>query len=48
MKMLTFKPSVVAAAALLSAAYEIFPVQFPAFRAAIFSCEFVNKVIAGC
>ncbi|KAG6532355.1 cyclin-D6-1-like isoform X1 [Zingiber officinale] len=43
MKMLTFKPSVVAAAALLSAAYEIFPVQFPAFRAAIFSCEFVNK-----
>ncbi|WOL15086.1 hypothetical protein Cni_G23867 [Canna indica] len=42
-KMLEFKPSVLAAAALLSAAYELFPVQFPAFRAAVSSCEFVDK-----
>ncbi|WOK91899.1 hypothetical protein Cni_G00590 [Canna indica] len=42
-KMLEFKPSVVAASALLSAAYEFFPNQFLAFRAALTSCEFVNK-----
>ncbi|URE37431.1 Cyclin, N-terminal domain [Musa troglodytarum] len=43
MKVLEFKPSVVAASALLSAAYEFFPVQFPAFRSAVASCEFVNE-----
>ncbi|CAD5167409.1 unnamed protein product [Musa acuminata subsp. malaccensis] len=42
-KMLEFKPSVVAASSLLSAAYEIFPIQFPAFRAAVSSCNFVNE-----
>ncbi|XP_074570782.1 cyclin-D6-1 [Curcuma longa] len=42
-KMLGFKPSVVAAAALLAAAYELFPAQFPTFRAAVYSCEFVNE-----
>lgn len=45
MKVLEFKPSVVAASALLSAAFEFFPVQFPAFRSALASCEFVNEVI---
>ncbi|XP_065024112.1 cyclin-D6-1-like [Musa acuminata AAA Group] len=43
MKVLEFKPSVVAASALLSAAFEFFPVQFPAFRSALASCEFVNE-----
>ncbi|KAJ8459088.1 hypothetical protein OPV22_032014 [Ensete ventricosum] len=42
-KMLEFKPSVVAASSLLSAAYEIFPIQFPAFRAAVSSCNFVDE-----
>ncbi|KAG6486071.1 cyclin-D6-1-like isoform X1 [Zingiber officinale] len=41
-KMLRFKPSVLAAAALLAAAYELFPAQFPTFRAAVYSCDFVN------
>lgn len=45
MKVLEFKPSVVAASTLLSAAFEFFPVQFPAFRSALASCEFVNEVI---
>lgn len=47
-KMLEFKPSVVAASSLLSAAYEIFPIQFPAFRAAVSSCNFVNEVLHLC
>lgn len=42
--MLEFKPSVIAAASLLSAAHELLPVQFASFRSAISSCEFVNKV----
>ncbi|XP_072951149.1 cyclin-D6-1 [Typha angustifolia] len=41
--MLEFEPSLIAASALLSAAYELFPIQFPAFRSKISSCEFVNK-----
>ncbi|WOL10406.1 cyclin-D6-1-like [Canna indica] len=41
--MLQFKPSVLAAASLLSMAYEFFPVQFPALCAAVSSCEFVDK-----
>ncbi|CAL9088685.1 unnamed protein product [Musa textilis] len=43
-KMMEFKPSVIAAAALLSAANVLFPSQFPAFRSAISSCEFINRV----
>nr|XP_010924030.1 cyclin-D6-1 isoform X2 [Elaeis guineensis] len=39
-KMLEFKPSVIAAAALLSAAHELLPIQFASFRSAISSCEF--------
>ncbi|XP_008800348.1 cyclin-D6-1-like [Phoenix dactylifera] len=42
-KMLEFKPSVIAAAALLSAAHELLPIQFASFRSAISSCESVNK-----
>lgn len=44
--MMEFQPSVVAASALLSAAYELFPIQYPAFRAAVSSCELVNNVLS--
>ncbi|XP_043689590.1 putative cyclin-D6-1 isoform X2 [Telopea speciosissima] len=43
MKLLDFKPSIIAASALLSASHELFPIQFPGFRKAISSCEYVNK-----
>uniref|UniRef100_A0A1D1YYH1 Putative cyclin-D6-1 n=1 Tax=Anthurium amnicola TaxID=1678845 RepID=A0A1D1YYH1_9ARAE len=43
MKLLDYKPSVVAASALLTASHELFPVQFPSFRSAISSCPYVNK-----
>ncbi|KAM0952396.1 putative cyclin domain-containing protein [Dioscorea sansibarensis] len=42
-KLLEFKPSVIAASALISAAHELFPVQSPSFRSAIASSHFVNK-----
>ncbi|XP_039035014.1 putative cyclin-D6-1 [Hibiscus syriacus] len=42
-KLLEFKPSIVAASALLSACHELFPLQFPSFRKAISSCSYVNK-----
>ncbi|GMJ13031.1 Cyclin D6;1 [Hibiscus trionum] len=40
---LEFKPSIIAASALLSACHELFPLQFPSFRRAISSCSCVNK-----
>ena len=43
-KILEYKPSIIAASALLCASQELFPLQFPCFRAAIVSCEHVNKV----
>ncbi|KAJ3705139.1 hypothetical protein LUZ61_008844 [Rhynchospora tenuis] len=42
-KMLEFKPSLISGAALLSAAHELFPAQFPAFELAISACKYVNK-----
>ncbi|KAL4384777.1 hypothetical protein GQ457_15G002720 [Hibiscus cannabinus] len=42
-KLLEFKPSIIAASALLSASHELFPLQFPCFRQAISSCSYVNK-----
>ncbi|XP_039130270.1 cyclin-D6-1-like isoform X3 [Dioscorea cayenensis subsp. rotundata] len=42
-KMLEFKPSLIAASALISAAGELFPIQSPAFSTAIFSSDFVNQ-----
>ncbi|XWS39524.1 hypothetical protein CRYUN_Cryun18bG0062900 [Craigia yunnanensis] len=42
-KLLEFKPSVIAASALLSASHELFPLQFPCFIKAISSCSYVNK-----
>ncbi|GAB2214986.1 hypothetical protein Droror1_Dr00019356, partial [Drosera rotundifolia] len=48
-KLMEFKSSMVAAAALLSASHELFPMQFPCFRRAISSCSFVNKeTLASC
>ncbi|KAJ8485273.1 hypothetical protein OPV22_017758 [Ensete ventricosum] len=41
--MMELQSSVVAASALLSAANELFPVQYPACRATLSSCELVNK-----
>ncbi|ONK74654.1 uncharacterized protein A4U43_C03F8760 [Asparagus officinalis] len=42
-KILEFKPSLIAASALLSAANELFPIQFNAFKSAISASEFVHK-----
>ncbi|KAL7000270.1 hypothetical protein U1Q18_001418 [Sarracenia purpurea var. burkii] len=42
-KLLEFKPSILAASALLSAAHELFPLQFPSFRKAISTCSYVNE-----
>ncbi|KAJ4729922.1 Cyclin [Melia azedarach] len=43
-KLLEFKPSVIAASALLSASRELFPLQFSCFRKALItSCSYVNK-----
>ncbi|KAH7856999.1 hypothetical protein Vadar_007866 [Vaccinium darrowii] len=43
MKVSAYKPSIVAASALLCASQELLPLEFPCFRAAIASCEYVNK-----
>ncbi|GLU23117.1 hypothetical protein SLE2022_391460 [Rubroshorea leprosula] len=41
--LLAFNPSTMAASALLLASHELFPLQFPSFKASILSCEHVNK-----
>ncbi|KAL9269341.1 putative cyclin-D6-1 [Drosera capensis] len=48
-KLMEFKSSMVAAAALLSASHELFPIQFPCFRRAISSCSYVHReTLASC
>ncbi|KAL1298975.1 hypothetical protein HN51_043284 [Arachis hypogaea] len=42
-KVLEFKPSVIAASALLSASHELFPFQYPCFFRAISDSSYVNK-----
>ncbi|KAB1227760.1 putative cyclin-D6-1 [Morella rubra] len=42
-KLLEYKPSILAASALLSASYELFQLQFPSFKVSILSCKYVNK-----
>nr|POF25075.1 putative cyclin-d6-1 [Quercus suber] len=42
-KLLEYKPSIIAASALLSASHELFTLQFTSFKASILSCEYVNK-----
>ncbi|KAJ1434636.1 Cyclin-like [Sesbania bispinosa] len=43
LKVLEFKPSIVAASALLYASHELFPFQYPCFLRAISDCSYVNK-----
>ncbi|KAG4968739.1 hypothetical protein AAZX31_12G188300 [Glycine max] len=42
-KVLEFKPSTVAASALLYASHELFPFQYPCFLRAISDCSYINK-----
>ncbi|XP_058073132.1 putative cyclin-D6-1 [Magnolia sinica] len=42
-KILEYKPSIIAASALLSASHELSPLQFPSFRKAISSSVYINK-----
>ncbi|XP_027343647.1 putative cyclin-D6-1 isoform X2 [Abrus precatorius] len=42
-KVLDFKPSIVAASSLLYASHELFPFQYPCFLRAISNCSYVNK-----
>ncbi|KAE7995555.1 hypothetical protein FH972_000336 [Carpinus fangiana] len=42
-KLLEYKPSIIAASVLLSASYQLFPLQFPSFKASILSCKYINK-----
>ncbi|KAF8043233.1 hypothetical protein BT93_A1547 [Corymbia citriodora subsp. variegata] len=42
-ELMDFRPSVIAASALLSASHELFPLQFSCFRTAILNCLYVNK-----
>ncbi|KAG2712343.1 hypothetical protein I3760_04G120600 [Carya illinoinensis] len=42
-KLLEFKPSIIAASALLYAAHELLPLQYPFFRKAIFCSSYANK-----
>ncbi|CAI0431145.1 unnamed protein product [Linum tenue] len=44
MKLLEFRPSAVAASALLAACQELFPLQFHSFERSISSCDCVNTV----
>ncbi|KAH9665224.1 putative cyclin-D6-1 [Citrus sinensis] len=42
-KLLEFKPSVIAASAVLLSSHELFPLQFPSFKTSILSSDYVNK-----
>ncbi|XP_009775328.1 putative cyclin-D6-1 [Nicotiana tabacum] len=42
-KILQFKPSLISASALLCASHELFPLQFPCYKAAILNCSHVHK-----
>lgn len=44
MKFLEFRPSIIAASALLSASHELFPLQFPTFKASFSNCQYVKFV----
>ncbi|KAK8488228.1 hypothetical protein V6N11_047167 [Hibiscus sabdariffa] len=41
--LLEFKPSIIAASALLLACHKLFPLQFPSFETSILCCEYVKK-----
>ncbi|XP_050103698.1 putative cyclin-D6-1 isoform X2 [Malus sylvestris] len=42
-ELLVFKPSIIAASAVLSASDELLPMQFPCFKKALSNCSYVNK-----
>ncbi|KAF7803574.1 putative cyclin-D6-1 [Senna tora] len=42
-KFVGFKPSIVAASALISASHEVFPLQYSAVRASITACEYLHQ-----
>ncbi|KAA8519901.1 hypothetical protein F0562_014189 [Nyssa sinensis] len=42
-KLLEYKPSIIAASAILCASQDLFPLQYSCFRTAISSCEYLNK-----
>lgn len=42
-KVMEFKPSIVAASSLLYASHELFPFQYPCFLGIISNCSYVNK-----
>ncbi|CAN0914760.1 Putative cyclin-D6-1 [Linum grandiflorum] len=46
-KLVGFKPSVIAASGLLTSCHELFPLQFSCFKDSILSCSYVNKVMEG-
>ncbi|GMN50941.1 hypothetical protein TIFTF001_020087 [Ficus carica] len=41
-KFLEFRPSIIAASALLFASHELFPLQFPNFKASLSNCQYVK------
>ncbi|PQM41394.1 putative cyclin-D6-1 [Prunus yedoensis var. nudiflora] len=41
-ELLGFKPSIIAASALLFASHELFPMQYPCFKKALSNCSYVN------
>jgi len=43
-KLLEYKPSIIVASTLLSASYQLLPLQFPSFKASILSCKYMKKV----
>lgn len=44
MKLLVYKPSTIAAAALIFASYELFPQQYSILRSSITAGEFIDEV----
>ncbi|KAL6198042.1 hypothetical protein ACLB2K_027834 [Fragaria x ananassa] len=42
-KFVEFKPSIIAASAVLAASHELLPLQFPSLKVSISSCQYVNK-----
>ncbi|KAI3499193.1 hypothetical protein L1887_34986 [Cichorium endivia] len=43
LKLLGFKPSLIAASAVLSGSHELYPLQFPYFKNSISTCSYVNE-----
>ncbi|TQD73978.1 hypothetical protein C1H46_040477 [Malus baccata] len=46
-KFVEFKPSIIAASAVLSTCHELLPPKFPPFKASLSSFQYVNKIMKG-